>query len=49
MVDLGPRFTGSPAHKSWHDFLAAQLAASGFSVVREPIPLEWWLHQKWSL
>ena len=20
MVGLGPRFTGSPAHKSWHDF-----------------------------
>ena len=49
MVALGPRFTGSPAHKSWHDFLAAQLTASGFGVVREPIPLEWWHHQKWSL
>jgi hypothetical protein len=49
MVGLGPRFTGSPALKSWHDFLAAQLSASGFGVVREPIPLEWWHHQKWSL
>src|SRR5262249_38227336 len=49
MVDLGPRFTGSPALASWHDFLASELAASGLSVAREPIPLEWWLHKKWSL
>jgi formylglycine-generating enzyme required for sulfatase activity len=49
MVDLGPRFTGSPANRSWHDFLASQLAATGLSVVREPIPLEWWLHERWSL
>ncbi|MGH6631132.1 MAG: hypothetical protein ACREB3_15505, partial [Burkholderiales bacterium] len=49
MVDLGPRFTGSPSHKKWHEFMVKVLAASGLSVVREPIPLEWWDHQKYTL
>lgn len=49
MVNLGPRFTGSPAHKQWHEFMVRELSASGLSVVREPIPLEWWDHQKYSL
>ena len=49
MVDLGPRFTGSEAHKRWHQFLISQLKAAGFTVELEPIPLEWWHHRKWSL
>jgi hypothetical protein len=49
MVGLGPRFDGSPALKSFHDFLAAQLAASGLTVKREPITFDWWLHKHWSL
>lgn len=49
MVDLGPRFTGSPALKSWHDFIATQLAGAGLSVQREPVPIDWWWHRKWSL
>ncbi len=49
MVDLGPRFTGSPAHKQWHEFMVRQLRAAGLDVVREPVPLEWWDHRKYSL
>ncbi len=49
MVDLGPRFTGSPAHKQWHEFMVRQLGAAGLGIVREPIPLEWWDHKKYSL
>lgn len=49
MVNLGPRFTGSPAHKKWHEFMVKELTKSGLSIVREPIPLEWWLHKKYSL
>lgn len=49
MVNLGPRFTGSPALEGWHDFMANKLSAAGLSVVREPIPIDWWLHKKYSL
>lgn len=49
MVGLGPRFDGSPALKSWHDFLADKLAGYGLSVQREPMPIDWWYHRKWSL
>ena len=49
MVDLGPRFTGSPAHHAFHEFLVAELEAAGFSVTREPRPIHWWLHKKYSL
>lgn len=49
MVDLGPRFTGSPALRAWHDFLAAQLAGAGLTVGREPIAIDWWRHRTWSL
>jgi hypothetical protein len=49
MVGLGPRFTGSPAHKEFHEFLVSELEAVGFTVTREPRPIHWWLHRKWSL
>lgn len=49
MVDLGPRFTGSPAHKKYHEFMVQQLRAAGLDIVREPVPLEWWDHQRYSL
>ncbi len=49
MVDLGPRFTGSPALRGWHDFMAERLEGFGLDVQREPIPIDWWEHRKWSL
>jgi hypothetical protein len=49
MVNLGPRFTGSPALRGWHDFMARTLASYGLDVVRDPIPIEWWHHRRWSL
>lgn len=49
MVGLGPRFDGSPALKSWHDFMAQKLAGYGLSVQREPLPIDWWEHRQWSL
>lgn len=49
MVDLGPRFTGSPAHQQWHEFMVKELTKSGLGIVRAPIPLEWWDHQKYTL
>lgn len=49
MVNLGPRFTGSPAHKAFHEFLVAELRSYGFTVTREPRPIDWWLHRKYSL
>jgi hypothetical protein len=49
MVGLGPRLDGSAALKSWHDFLAGELAAAGLDVQREPIDLDWWEHTSWSL
>ena len=49
MVALGPRFTGSPAHKEFHEFLVGELESYGFEVTREPRPIHWWLHRKWSL
>ena len=50
MVDLGPRFTGSPAHKAWLDAIEAELLASGLSVERIPhaMPQRWDATQ-WSL
>lgn len=49
MVALGPRFTGSPALKQFHEFLVAELTSYGFSVERLPRPIHWWLHKTWSL
>jgi len=49
MVNLGPRFTGSPALRQWHDFMASNLAGYGLEVQRDPLPIEWWHHRKWSL
>lgn len=49
MVNLGPRFTGSPAHKAWHEIMVRELEVAGLEIVREPIPLEWWDHQKYTL
>lgn len=49
MVNLGPRFTGSPAHKKWHEFMVAEFESYGLEVQRDPVPLEWWDHQKYAL
>jgi hypothetical protein len=49
MVALGPRFTGSPAHQQFHEFLVGELESYGYSVTREPRPIHWWLHKQWSL
>lgn len=49
MVDLGPRHTGSPALKGWHNFIAGKLRGYGLTVEREPMPIDWWDHQRWSL
>lgn len=49
MVALGPRFTGSPAHAAFSQFMARELQAAGLTVTREPRALEWWLHRKYSL
>jgi hypothetical protein len=49
MVALGPRFTGSPAHKDFHEFLVSGLESYGFEVTREPRPIDWWLHKQYSL
>lgn len=49
MVNLGPRFTGSPAHKQFHEFLVGELDSYGYEVTREPRPIDWWLHKQWSL
>lgn len=49
MVGFGPRFTGSPALKQWHDLVAAKFESLGLEVQREPMPIDWWDHQRWSL
>ena len=49
MVDLGPRFTGSPALAAWHDFMADEMASYGLQVTREPLALEWWDHHTYTL
>lgn len=49
MVNLGPRFTGSPAHQQWHELMVEQFLAAGLSVQRNPVPLEWWHHHTYSL
>ncbi len=49
MVSLGPRFTGSPAHKAWHQFIVDEFERAGLEVRRDPVPLEWWDHQKYTL
>jgi PA domain len=50
MVGLGPRLDGSAALRSWHDFLATELAAAGLDVRREPTErFEWWEHTASSL
>lgn len=50
MVGLGPRLDGSPALKSWHDFLAGELRGAGLDVLpSKPIKLDWWEHQSCSL
>lgn len=36
MVALGPRFTGSPAHKKYIDFLEAQCRRAGLRTFRDP-------------
>ena len=49
MVNLGPRITGSPAHKQWHDFMVREFETAGLRVQRDPVPLEWWDHQTYTL
>ncbi len=49
MVNLGPRITGSPAHKQWHEFMVREFEAAGLSVQRDAVPLEWWDHQTYTL
>ena len=49
MVELGPRFTGSPALQAWHDFMADEMRSYGLDVVREPLSLEWWDHHTYTL
>jgi hypothetical protein len=49
MVALGPRLDGTAALRSFHDFLASELADAGLDVRREPIELDWWEHKSWSL
>lgn len=49
MVELGPRFTGSPALRGWHDLVAGRFAELGLEVLREPMPIDWWEHKRWSL
>jgi hypothetical protein len=39
MVNLGPRITGSPAHKAWHEFIVREFKTAGLSVQRDPVPL----------
>lgn len=49
MVGLGPRFTGSPAHHQFHEFLVQNLMRNGLEIRRDPIKLEWWHHKQYSL
>lgn len=49
MVDVGLRFTGSPAHKAWLDIIETELIGDGLSVERHPGAMKRWDHTSWSL
>lgn len=49
MTRLGPRLTGSPAHRQFLDFLAREFAAQGLDVARDPYTLTRWDAKRWSL
>ncbi|MFF2084504.1 hypothetical protein ACFVVM_12040 [Nocardia sp. NPDC058176] len=49
MVEGGPRFTGSPAHRRWIDHLAGELESIGVPVERFPTLLKYWNATSWAL
>ncbi|WP_018505883.1 hypothetical protein [Parafrankia discariae] len=49
MTAVGPRFTGSAAHRRHIDDLERQLRDYGLEVTRHPTPLARWLARSWSL
>ncbi|MCS3781626.1 hypothetical protein [Tsukamurella ocularis] len=49
MTEGGPRFTGSPAHRRWIDYVQRELESFGLSVDRFPTPLRYWNATSWAL
>lgn len=49
MVCFGPRFTGSPSHRGWIDYLDRTLGSFGLTVQRFPTPLKYWNATAWAL
>jgi hypothetical protein len=49
MVKDGPRFTGSPSHKTFVDFLASGMQGAGLTVGRDPYTFTRWVAKKWGL
>jgi hypothetical protein len=49
MVKQGPRFTGSPSHRAFVDFLASSLQTAGLQVGRDPYSFTRWVAKAWGL
>lgn len=49
MVKDGPRFTGSPSHKKFVDFLASQMQTAGLHVGRDSYAFPRWVAKHWGL
>lgn len=49
MNDLGPRYTGSDAHRKFVDFLASGLQSAGLHVTRDGYKLPRWEARKWGI
>ena len=49
MVSLGPRLTGSPAHRAWIDHLENGLTRAGVSMSRDHFNFTRWSARSWSL
>ncbi len=49
MVGMGPRLTGSPAHKAFIDYLEVEMSALGLHVIRDAYTFERWQARSYSL
>ena len=50
MVDFGPRFTGTPAHAAWIDWIEEELVRAGCQMLpRDNFGFDRWLAERWEL
>lgn len=49
MVDFGPRYTGSAAHRQFIDYLDQEFQAAGLTTSRDPYPIDEWIAEDSSL